>query len=202
MRCLLDPEICVRSQSGGIGDARHQQGKRKVVAPVDRQIGDILLGNCVGQTSPLSFHHRGFRVDLDHPRRGRQLQVKIHNHGRSHRQNDTLLDFALKAGNFHSHVISCWWQSRQSILPIRVSLGSVLNAFVGLHCEDRRLRDARPRWITYGPGDVAGGAHSLRAPHTSRKHQAEQKPSPLNCLHKSSFRMCELPGGIESVAGV
>ena len=43
LRRLLDSEILIPRQPAGIGDSRREQRKRKVVAPVNGQVGDILL---------------------------------------------------------------------------------------------------------------------------------------------------------------
>src|SRR5215470_12939851 len=43
LRCLLDSEILVACQPGGIGDAWSEQREGQVVAAVYRKIGDVLL---------------------------------------------------------------------------------------------------------------------------------------------------------------
>src|SRR5208282_887690 len=68
LRCLLDSEILVTRESSGIRYTRREQSKRKVIAPINRQVGNILLRDRVGLAASFRFHHRRLVGHLDYRR--------------------------------------------------------------------------------------------------------------------------------------
>src|ERR1700733_15507791 len=66
LRCLFHAKILVTCQPRGIGNTGSEQSECEVVAPVDGEVGDVLLAYSVSLASSFGFYHGRFARHLDY----------------------------------------------------------------------------------------------------------------------------------------
>ena len=96
LRGLLNPKILVRGKPCGIRDTRSEQSKSEVIAPINREIGDIVLRERVGLACPLCFHERRCGGHFHLGRQARQFEAKVKNQRLPDGQGEGWSYFCLK----------------------------------------------------------------------------------------------------------
>jgi len=175
LRRLLHSKILVIGEPRGIRHTRHQQRETQVIAAVNRKIRDVPVGQRVCFAAALRFHHGRLRVHFDGLRCRRHLQLKIHDDCPAYRDSHILLDHGLKSRDLCGYAVCSWREPNEFIFARMVARRSASDSRVDLHRSDCCLRYRRPRGIRYGSGDIAGGAHALRARHARPEQQADQQ---------------------------
>ena len=148
---LLDPIVRIIRQPGGVGNSGRQQGEAQVVPPVNRQIVDIDLGQCVRLARLFCVHRRRLGRHFDRLLGRRHFQLEIQHRRLSHGDHQTLLDFAAKTLQLHADGIRARRQSRQQIPATAIGNRAAPYALLGVLRDHIRLRQNTARGVGDGP---------------------------------------------------
>jgi len=77
LRSLFHAKILIVREAGGIGDTGEEQGKIEIVAAVNREVIDILLGDGVGLAATFGFDDGRCGGDFHDRGGGRNLEMEI-----------------------------------------------------------------------------------------------------------------------------
>ena len=174
MRRLLDSEILVSGEPGGIGDAGREQGKGKVIAPVNRQVGDVLLNDSVRLAASFSFHHGRLVGNLDNRGHLRRIQFEIGKGYLPDGDGDAFSNFSCKTRHFHTDVVSGWRQAGDSELAGAIGYCRALQTGLSIHDIDSSFEHNPAGRVGHSASDFSRGAHALGMSHKGCEQAARE----------------------------
>ena len=152
---LLDPKILVPGQPRGIGDPGREQGKREVIAPVDGQIGDVLLRDSVRLAASFRFDHRRLVRDLHDRCHVRRFQSKVGRYRLPDGDSHVSSNLGRKPRHLRTDIVSGRRQPYDTELTRTTCHGRALQAGLGLDHLDRNVWQNRAGRVRYRPGDLS-----------------------------------------------
>ena len=81
---LFHAEILIARQAGRVADGRRQQRERKIVTPVDGQLGDVFAVDDIRLCAPLRVHYRRLSSHFHRFGHGRDFHFEIKEHSLAH----------------------------------------------------------------------------------------------------------------------